>query len=273
MPYHWRNWLAKYSLCLQNFVGFVAGICALAAGIWIVLGKYSFVGIIRCTGINGITHPSVIWLAGYVLIVAGALVSLISFIGCWGAYREYKWLLTCYGVLIIIILLMQIISGSLVAGYPNEAQEYTRAFLKSSIKKYYTAEEKDAVTLMWDYTMSNLKCCGVDSYEDFRESKKWTQETNNTIPDACCVLEGDTAKLQPKDKNCLTKPSDSNSYWKSGCYNALVKWLEEKKTTVILICIGSALMNLLSIISTFCFCQSIRVRQKKFRCCHEEERA
>jgi tetraspanin-18 len=61
--------------------------------------------------------------------------------------------------------------------------------LKSSINKYYAAREKDTVTLMWDYIMASMKCCGVDSYEDFRESKKWT-EGNKSVPEACCILEG-----------------------------------------------------------------------------------
>jgi tetraspanin-18 len=61
-----------------------------------------------------------------------------------------------------------------------------------------------------------MKCCGVDSYEDFRESKKWT-EGNKTVPEACCILEGEVAKFEPKFKNCPYKPSDSNSYWKKVC--------------------------------------------------------
>jgi len=61
--------------------------------------------------------------------------------------------------------------------------------------------------------LPQMKCCGVDSYEDFRESKKWN-EGNKTVPEACCVLEGDIAKFQPKFKNCPYKPSDTNSYWK-----------------------------------------------------------
>ncbi|KAJ4436559.1 hypothetical protein ANN_16591 [Periplaneta americana] len=95
-----------------------------------------------------------------------------------------------------------------------QAEKETRVFLKSSISKYYAAKEKDAVTLMWDYFMANLQCCGVDSYEDFSDSKKWNEgKGNKTIPEACCVLE-DVSKFQPKFKNCPSRPSDSNSYWK-----------------------------------------------------------
>jgi hypothetical protein len=45
------------------------------------------------------------------------------------------------------------------------------------------------------------------------QSQKWT-EGNKTAPDACCVLEDDVAKFQPKFRNCPYNPSHSNSYWK-----------------------------------------------------------
>lgn len=58
-----------------------------------------------------------------------------------------------------------------------------------------------------------MKCCGVDSYEDFNESKKWI-EGGKKVPDACCVLEGDVAKFKPMSEMCPDVPTDINSYWK-----------------------------------------------------------
>jgi tetraspanin-18 len=124
---------------------------------------------------------------------------------------------------------------------------------------------------MWDNTMINMKCCGVDSYVGFRESKKWTQGNIKTIPDACRVLEGDVAKLQPEDRYCPNNPPDTNSYWKNGCYSA-VERIKEEETIVIGIRVGLVLIKLLCIISAFCLCRSIRVRQKKCRLGYEEER-
>jgi tetraspanin-18 len=255
--FEFGTFLVKYFLCLLNFVFFVAGNVALAAGIWIAFGAHSFLEFIRSTfgdelitEFQQITHPTVIELAAYILLAAGALVFLISFIGYWGAFRESRCFLTCYGLLIILILLLEITAAVLATTYTHEAEENIRAFLKSSIKEYNAAEGKDAVTLMWDYTMVNAKCCGVDSYEDFKESKKWTQG-NKIIPEACCVLEGDVLKLQPKDPDCTKRPSDSNSYWKKGCYNALLEFVREFKVTPVGIGIGLTLFKLLVIILAF----------------------
>ncbi|PSN33262.1 hypothetical protein C0J52_22119 [Blattella germanica] len=163
-----------------------------------------------------ITQPTVIEQAAYILIAAAAFMFLVSFLGYCGALRESRCLLTCYGIFLIIILLMEITAGGLAAAYKEEAEKETRNFLKSSINKYYAAKEKDAVTLMWDYIMATLKCCGVDNYEDFQDSRKWTLG-NKTVPEACCVLEGDIAKFQPKIKSCPYNPMDTNSYWKKVC--------------------------------------------------------
>lgn len=263
MPYDCGTSVAKYLLCLFNFVFFVAGAVVLGVGIWIASDRHSFIAFTRLIENEEIraqfqqfTQPTVIEQAAYILIAAGAFMFIVSFLGYCGALRESRCLLTCYGVFLIIILLMEITAGSLAAAYKNEAERETRGFLKSSINKYYAAKEKDAVTVMWDYIMASMKCCGVDSYEDFRESKKWT-EGNKTVPEACCVLEGNIAKFEPKFKNCPHKPSDTNSYWQKGCYTAFVELIVENINIVIGIGIGLGLVQLLGIIFAFCLCKSI----------------
>jgi tetraspanin-18 len=94
MPFQFGIFLAKYFLCLLNFLFSVAGIVSLVAGLWSVLGVHSFLEFLRSavgdeliTQLQQITEPAVILQAAYIFIAAGALVFLISFIGYWGAYR------------------------------------------------------------------------------------------------------------------------------------------------------------------------------------------
>jgi tetraspanin-18 len=251
----------------------LAGIAAVATGIWIVLGANSFLQVMRSTfdeklitEFQQFMQPAVIQQAAYILIAAGALIILISFSGCWGACRESKYFLIGYGLFLVMIVLMEITAVSLAATYPHEAKENTRALLKSSIKNYYAAEEKNGVTLAWDYTMAYMKCCGADGYEDFKESKKWTLQNNTrSIPEACCVLEGDIAKLQPKDAKCTESPSDSNSYWKKGCYNAILEGIWESKIMAIGIGVGLVLFKLLLIFLAFYLCRSLRTGERRRR--------
>ncbi|XP_021937297.1 CD82 antigen-like isoform X2 [Zootermopsis nevadensis] len=263
MPYDCGTSLAKYLLCLFNFVFFGFGTVVLGIGIWIASDKHSFIQFTKLIDneelriqFQQITQPTVIEQAAYILIAAGAFMFLVSFLGYCGALRESRCLLTCYGVFLLIILLMEITAGGLAAAYRSEAEKETRVFLKSTISKYYAAKEKDAVTLMWDYIMANMKCCGVDSYEDFSESKKWI-EGGKKVPDACCVLEGDVAKFKPMSEMCPDVPTDINSYWKKGCYDTFVQLIMENINIAIGIGIGIGLVQLLGIILAFCLCRSI----------------
>ncbi|CAG2058375.1 unnamed protein product [Timema podura] len=243
------------------------------------------------------TTPTVIEQVSYILIAAGAFVFVVSFLGYCGAIRESRCLLTTYGVLLLIILVMEITAGGLAAAYKKEAETESRTMLKNSIKKYYATQDKaDAVTLMWNYFMAQMKCCGVDNYLDFKESPKWG--TNKTVPEACCVLVGDLNKFTPKDPQCPNNPSESNSYYmkmvaqsqsltltldyttgdwglnlaqytegsgthgggiamKGGCYETFYNWLMEHINTAIGVGIGLGLLQLLGIFFAFCLCKSI----------------
>jgi hypothetical protein len=126
-------------------------------------------------------------------VQAGAFMLLVRFLGYCNYY--FQMLIDLWNV-IIIFLPMEITTRGLAAVYRNEAEKEAQAFLKSSINKYYAVEEKDDVTLMWNYIMTNVKCCRVDSSEDFRESNKWTKGNE--------TLEGDVTKFQPKFKTTHT---------------------------------------------------------------------
>ena len=73
-----------------------------------------------------------------------------------------------------------------------------------------------------------LHCCGVHSYEDFDiaiEFKKYTREEGNgqVVPEACCILEESSTQglpelFVPKDSNCISTPTSTNSYLNTVCF-------------------------------------------------------
>merc|ERR1712241_328536 len=121
--------------------------------------------------IREVTQPTVIEQGAYILIAAGAFIFIISFLGYCGAIKESRVLLTAYGIFIVIIALLQVAAIVLAAIYKGPAGDEARKFAKYTLKKYYRdADHRDAVTLTWDFMMAELKCCGVNSYEDFKEA-------------------------------------------------------------------------------------------------------
>ena len=64
-----------------------------------------------------------------------------------------------------------------------------------------------------------LKCCGVNNYEDFKEAEEFKKyKPNQVVPEACCFLKNYTQTdgvnlFTPKHDACINNPTSSNSYF------------------------------------------------------------
>jgi len=222
--------------------------------------------------IREVTQPTVIEQGAYILIAAGAFIFIISFLGYCGAIKESRVLLTAYGLFIIIIALLQITAIVLATVFRDHAEKHTKNFFEHTIHKYYTtANQRDAVTLSWDFMMSEMECCGVHSYKDFNkalEFKKYTNEEGDgqIIPEACCMLSDNNnrnaeqlAKLlfEPKDPNCVSVPTVTNSYMNQGCYDTVRSMFLKNYWWVIGVSVTVLALQVLGIIFAFCLCKAI----------------
>ncbi|KAK0164403.1 hypothetical protein PV328_003036 [Microctonus aethiopoides] len=238
---------AKYFLCFINFVFFLAGGAALAVGIWLIADRSSFTNLISKVDQSDIltnTDTDVLRMIAYILIVAGALTFIVSFLGYCGAMFESRCLLCVYGVLILVVLILECVAVGLAFGLKSDAERGTKDFLKTTITYYASNSDKvEAVTVAWDGIMSQMHCCGVDNYEDFRNYSKWSV-AGKMVPDACCIRNNGVLA----DPNCPASPTSSNSYYQQGCYKTLVKAIEENAAIVIGVAVVLVFVELLVII-------------------------
>lgn len=238
---------AKYFLCFFNFVFFVAGGAALTVGIWLFADRNSFTNLVAKLDESDIltkTNADVIRMMSYILIIAGALTFIVSFLGYCGAMFESRCLLCVYGVLLLLVLVLECVVVGLGFGLKGDAERGTQSFLKSTIKYYaHSADQTETVTVAWDGIMSQLHCCGVESYKDFREYTNWTT-TDKIVPEACCIKENG----QLKDSSCTVDPKSSNSYYDTGCYKAIINAVEENAAIVIGVATGLVFIEILVII-------------------------
>ena len=69
-----------------------------------------------------------------------------------------------------------------------------------------------------------LKCCGVQDYQDFYTDSVWDRNRTVTVasmnvtvqlvaPYACCKMDDDKSPIQPE--TCATAPTDLTSNWKT----------------------------------------------------------
>ncbi|XP_044730450.1 tetraspanin-18-like [Chrysoperla carnea] len=248
---------AKYLLCIFNFIVFLAGTTVLAVGIWLAADTNSFISLMKVVDneqFQEFTQPTVIKQASYVLIAAGSFMFIVSFLGYCGALRESKCLLTLYGICLVIILAIEITAGGLAVLNKDKAEAETRTFLKTTITKYYATPDKaDAVTVMWNTMMRQLSCCGVDNYKDFEDSPKWISEKGEQkLPAACCAYDKNIHNYQ----NCTSNPSESNSYYETGCFKTLLHWIMQHMDIIIWCVVSLGLIQLFGIFFAFCLCKS-----------------
>ncbi|XP_076177040.1 tetraspanin 66E isoform X2 [Ptiloglossa arizonensis] len=226
---------AKYFLCFFNFVFFVTGGTALAIGIWFLADIHSFVHLIGNLDQSNIlskTDANVIRIISYILIMAGALTFLLSFLGYCGAMFESRCLL-CICVAV-----------GLAYGLRKDVEENTKQFLKFTITYYASNTDKEeAITVAWNGIMNQFHCCGVENYLDFRKSTNWIS-ADKVVPETCCIKENNILK----DPSCPISPTSSNSYYKKGCYEVIIRTIEENAAIVISITAGLAFIEILVII-------------------------
>ncbi|XP_058121233.1 tetraspanin-18 [Anopheles ziemanni] len=247
--------IAKTLLSVFNFLFFVLGTIVLGVGIWLATDKTSFIALLKMVDNDQLEHftqPAVIEQLAYLLIAIGSVMFFLSFLGYCGAIRESRCLLTTYGLFLLLILVAEVTAFGLAAAYKDRARTETKNYLQTTISKYYTSNDynkTDAVTLMWNFMMTELECCGVDDYRDFELSEKWNAtKGEHKIPEACCK--------QPAEGNCPSQRTKTNHFEK-GCYTALTDWILRNRDLVIIVAVSVGLAQLIAIFLAFCLCKSI----------------
>jgi len=260
---------AKYILCLFNFIFFVVGSVLLCVGIWVAADKTSFLQITHLNNIiqaappteDVIEEPSFLTHTAFILIAVGAFIFIISFLGYCGALQENKVLLTAYGLFLIIVFALQITGIVLCLVYRHQADSQVRTLLKTSLSSSYTSQvDRNMETLSWDLVMSTMQCCGVNNYTDFRDAAQFVdaarkEGVGRTVPEACCILQGDHSLLQPADEDCVASPTTTNSYLFKGCYNKLLYILSQNLNLIFGSMLAVGATQFLAIVFAFCICK------------------
>lgn len=265
--------LSKSVLCSFNFLLFIMGSISAGIGLWVQFDKQSFSTFLSIIdrethfpGLSGFTHPDALADASLLLIVAGVIICMVGFIGYCGACCTSTCMMTLYGCFILLFLLIEIAAGALAYFYKQRIGQELRFYLKDTIKDYYTdlpINQSNTATLMWNYLMAQMSCCGVDDYTDFHGSRRWNS-TDVKVPEACCNLVGNKFDFKPLDPNCIYQPTEINSYYRTGCYQTVNNWMMGHLDLMLWVGLGLGTLELLLMIIAFCLSKQ---KTDKEPCC------
>lgn len=195
----------KYTLFAFNLVFVLTGIILIAVGIGVsaTYGEYEIFLVS-----NFFSIPTF-------LIVIGILIFIISFVGCWGALKENYCFILIFAALLGLIFILEISAG--ISGYvlKGDAQQLIEKKLKETINNY-SKDSYDGTTYLWDLIQRQYDCCGVNTYND------WKEINNSTLPLSCCRIPN--GQFGPF--SCAYEIEEKNRNKNGGCLTGFADYIK-----------------------------------------------
>ena len=125
-------------------------------------------------------------------------------------------MLYSFSISLGFLLLAKVIFGSLVLSFSNHVTQQLRDTLHDSLKRYNLTDHQ-LHTNKWDDIQTRFKCCGINNYTDWENSRFYNQ-TGEMVPDSCCGGNCDHGRIVVSNKN--------NTIYKEGCLETFGKFFE-----------------------------------------------
>ncbi|XP_060745973.1 CD9 molecule b [Tachysurus vachellii] len=143
----------KYLMFGFNFLFWLAGTGVLAIGLWLRFDKAT-VSLFEVEN-----SPSTFLIGVYILIVAGALMMVVGFLGCCGAIRESQCMLGLFFIFLLIIFAAEVAAG--IWGLSNKTKivDEMKQFYSQTYNNYLLTKQQTLKEALKAIQYA-LQCCG-----------------------------------------------------------------------------------------------------------------
>ncbi|XP_071831167.1 tetraspanin-7-like [Apostichopus japonicus] len=241
---------AKIILFIVNFLFWLTGVVVLAAGVWVTIDHSTF------NFLTFFDDPDLQKVA-YFMIAVGGFVTLLGFIGCFGACHEREWMIWMYFGVVLLLLLAEVVCTVLLFAYNEEVKTFANETLSDFIQHDYDLPENQGITIGIDQIQNKFECCGAQSYLDWQTSEWFnrTQKMNELstagprgyiqiVPTSCCMMPNGT---EADIKSCNSLNFEEDRFIK-GCYDVLFQVFEDHIWIIGGILIGAAFFQVILLI-------------------------
>lgn len=213
----------KYLMFFFNFLFWLSGLILIIIGA-LVRDKYGdYISMAEHEFAN----------AAVLIIVVGAVVFVIGFLGCCGAVRENYCMVTTFAVLMAVIFILEIVAGALGLSYKSKVNAVATDALNKALDQYDT---KAGANQLIDWAQTTFECCGVNGVADW-EGKGSANKTN-----FCATPKTHGVKSCHKEKDCAKKE------YTSGCKPKFIELIKSNLMLVGGFAMGIAFIQLLGIV-------------------------
>ncbi|XP_009672505.1 tetraspanin-1 [Struthio camelus] len=226
----------KVMMVLFNLTIFLGGAALLGVGIWVTVDGKSFFDVFGALSTSVLQVVNV----SYFLIVIGAILLVIGFLGCYGAQKESKCLLMIFFTVVLIIFIAEVAAAVVTLVYTGIAETLLTATVTPLLKRKFG--EEPSLTQIWNVTMTELHCCGLNNYTDLTGSP-WL-EKYKTYPVPCC------AGQQP----CTEGTAELRNV--SGCFEQILTGIKKNAGVVGGVAAGIAALEIASMtVAMYLYCR------------------
>ncbi|XP_066523285.1 CD9 molecule b isoform X1 [Hoplias malabaricus] len=144
----------KYLMFAFNFLFWIAGTGVLAVALWLRFDKAT-------EGLFQVENsPTAFFTGVYILIVAGALMMVVGFLGCCGAIRESPCMLGLFFVFLLIIFAAEVAAGIWGLSNKDKIVEEVKTFYTQTYNNYLSTQSQPLADGLKAIQYS-LQCCGT----------------------------------------------------------------------------------------------------------------
>jgi len=171
----------KYMLFISNFLFVMVGFLLISIGCTINAAYYDFEAFME-------SHH---FKPAQLMVAIGVIIFFVALFGCIGAIKESTFLINMYGLLLLILLILEISAAIAAYAMRSDISEKLEENMFDTLPEY--SKNSDA-EMSWDFMQSRLGCCGVYEPEDWRDKIDGVNGTsvtgsdgqNYTVPESCC---------------------------------------------------------------------------------------
>lgn len=250
----------KYLVFLMNLVFWVSGLVIVILAVWMSLDPSFYISMAQ----DEVSYYSGIC----ILFLGGALLFVVGFLGCFGAYKESQRLLVLYFCGLLLILIAQISAGVWAYSNKDTLQILLRKTVSNTVQFEY-GKVNSQRTDSFDAIQKELQCCGADGPGDW-SSSSWKGDESTLklaptaqlkiyeIPKSCCnpIFSEDICTEAVKVYD--TAPITKKVIYSEGCSDKLLKKLEEYMQIVIILFISIGIIEFTGLLISIILCCAIR---------------
>jgi len=236
------NACLKYLVFIFNFIFFLIGCGLVGIGIYVRVAKPDFIDLAETLSTNSKYVTS-----GNLMLVVGAIVLIVAFLGCCGACSENQCMLLMFFNFLTIIFILELAIG--IYGFVNksELEDTLQKDFEDAIKyKYKNGTTDSVIKKTIDKFQEQFECCGYNSWFDWRLSSYYND--TRLIPASCCKVKSATCPSQ----------EDPDEYYSKGCFNEVVEFMKDNVYVVAACGIAFAVIQILGIVFSMLLYCAIR---------------